>query len=338
MFSIQYIKADNTTYLMQFKKGKIKRQGNGLSFWYFAQNTSLVAVPTGSIEVPFMCKETTLDYQEVTLQGQLVYRISEPETLASSMNFTLSPNQQGYVSDDPEKLKARVVRLIQVSMRNGIEKLQLRQALNASDQLVDKVKNVLSNSETLRTLGIEIVDLSLLAIKPTPETARALEAAAREQLLQTADDAVYLRRNASIEQERKVKENELNTELAIQAKQKQLQQEKLFAEKAFKDEKRTIEAEELQGQISREAERKNLIALSTKNERDQADAKAYEIGETVKAWSQVDPAILEAMALAKMEPQQLLAQAFRDLASNSDKIGQLNISPDLLAALAGGRS
>lgn len=337
MFSIKYIKSDNTTYLMQFKNGKVKRQGNGLSFWYFAQNTSLVAIPTGAIEAPFICKEVTSDFQEITLQGQIVYRIVQPELLAKSMNFTLNADQKAYVSDDPEKLKARIVRLVQVALRNKVEKLNLRTALSAADDLVNLVKLALGQSETLDALGIELIDLALLAIKPSPETARALESAIREQLLQEADNAIYLRRNASIEQERKVKENELNTELAVQAKQQQLQQEKLLAEKAFKEEKRSIAADELSGQIAREAERQKLIALSTQNERNQADVRAYEISETMKAWSQVDPAILEAMALSKMNPQQLLAQSFRELASNSEKIGQLNIAPDLLKALADGR-
>lgn len=332
MFSIKYIKSDNTTYLMQFKNGKVKRQGNGLSFWYFAQNTSLVAIPTGAIEAPFICKEVTSDFQEITLQGQIVYRIVQPELLAKSMNFTLNADQKAYVSDDPEKLKARIVRLVQVALRNKVEKLNLRTALSAADDLVNLVKLALGQSETLDALGIELIDLALLAIKPSPETARALESAIREQLLQEADNAIYLRRNASIEQERKVKENELNTELAVQAKQQQLQQEKLLAEKAFKEEKRSIAADELSGQIAREAERQKLIALSN-----QADVRAYEISETMKAWSQVDPAILEAMALSKMNPQQLLAQSFRELASNSEKIGQLNIAPDLIKALADGR-
>ena len=41
----------------------------------------------------------------------------------------------------------------------------------------------------------------------------ALEAAAREEILRQQDDAIYKRRNAAIEQERLVKENELNTEI-----------------------------------------------------------------------------------------------------------------------------
>jgi hypothetical protein len=34
-----------------------------------------------------------------------------------------------------------------------------------------------------------------------------------------------------------------------------------------------------------------------------------------------------------MKPEQLIAAAFQELASNAGKIGQLNISPDLLKEL-----
>jgi hypothetical protein len=43
-----------------------------------------------------------------------------------------------------------------------------------------------------------------------------------------------------------------------------------------------------------------------------------------------DPRILQALASVGMNPGQLMAVAFRDLAGNAAKIGQLNVSPDLL--------
>ena len=40
--------------------------------------------------------------------------------------------------------------------------------------------------------------------------------------------------------------------------------------------------------------------------------------------------MLQALASVGMQPGQLLALAFRDLAGNAEKTGQLNLSPDLL--------
>ena len=50
---------------------------------------------------------------------------------------------------------------------------------------------------------------------------RALETETREKLQQEADQAIYLRRNFAVEQERKIKESELNTEIAVEEKKKQ---------------------------------------------------------------------------------------------------------------------
>ena len=66
-------------------------------------------------------------------------------------------------------------------------------------------------------LGVEILALSILSIKATPEMAKALQADAREKLLQKADEAIYARRNTAVELERQIKENELNTEIAVRA-------------------------------------------------------------------------------------------------------------------------
>ena len=47
MLGIKFIKVQPTVYLLQYRKGKITHEGAGLSFFYYAPTTSLVAVPIG---------------------------------------------------------------------------------------------------------------------------------------------------------------------------------------------------------------------------------------------------------------------------------------------------
>ena len=47
----------------------------------------------------------------------------------------------------------------------------------------------------------------------------------------------------------------------------------------------------------------------------------------------VQPNVLQAMANMGMNSDKLIALAFQELAENAGKIGQLNISPDLLQGL-----
>src|SRR5881394_3193211 len=98
MFGLKFIKIQPTTYLLQYRHGQVVREGVGLAFFYYAPTTSLVAIPIGSTDVPFIFEEPTADYQTVTIQGQVSYRVADAKKLASLLNFTLSPNGNNYMS------------------------------------------------------------------------------------------------------------------------------------------------------------------------------------------------------------------------------------------------
>src|SRR6516165_4064707 len=113
MFGIRYLKAPPTTYILFYKKGRLRRAGAGLSFLYFAPTSTVVAVPFGSADVPFVFNEVSADFQAVTVQGQLTYRIAEPERLAALLDFSQRPDGRP-ASDDPEVLKQRLVHITQL--------------------------------------------------------------------------------------------------------------------------------------------------------------------------------------------------------------------------------
>jgi SPFH domain / Band 7 family len=333
MFGIKFIKVQPTTYLLQYRGGQVVREGMGLSFLYCAPATSLVAVPVASVDVPFIFQETTADFQAVTIQGQVTYRVGEPKRLAALLNYTLAKDGQTYVSEDPEKLPERVIHVINVLARAELQKLPLREAIRASDSLVQAVKARLVAAEEITSLGLEVLGLSILAIKPTPETARALEAETRERLFREADEAVYARRNSAVEQERAIKENELKTEIAVENKKREIRETQMEAERAVQEKKHLVQKEALEASIGMEDRRKSLVALAADNAKAEADARAYGVSTTMKALGNADAKILQALASTGMKPEQLIAFAFQELAGKADKIGQLNISPDLLREL-----
>ena len=333
MFGIKFIKIPPTTYLLQYRRGQIVREGVGLAFFYYAPTTSLVAIPVGSTDVPFIFEEPTSDYQTVTIQGQVTYRVADPKKLAGLLNYTLTPNGNSYVSDDPIKLPQRVINLVHVLARAELQKLKLKDATHGSEAIVKAVSQQLAVSPEIASLGLEVLGLSVLAIKPTPETARALEAETRERLMKEADEAIYARRNAAVQQERAIKENELNTEIAIENKKRQIREAQMDAERAVQEKQHLLEAAAMEANIGLEEKRKNFVGLAAENAKAEADARAYGISATMNALGTADPRILQALVSTGMKPEQLIAVAFQELASKADKIGQLNISPDLLREL-----
>lgn len=337
MLGFRFIKLQPTTYVMVYRAGKIVREGQGLSFFFYAPSTSIVAVPIASTDAPFIFDEVTSDFQSVSIQGQVTYRIVNAKLIAGLLNFTLDPITGRYLSDDPQKLTQRVINTIQVLTRQEVQRLALRDVLRASDSIVAAVNAGLTASPEVTALGLEILGLSILAVRPTPETARALEAEARERILREADEAIYSRRNAAVEQERAIKENELNTEIAVENKKRQIREAQMDAERSVQNKKHELSEAEMLFKIEQEEKNKELVARSMQNARTEADAKAYGLAAVMKALEGVDARTLGVLAGMGMQPDRLVALAFQGLAERAEKIGELNVSPDLLRELLDSR-
>ena len=170
-----------------------------------------------------------------------------------------------------------------------------------------------------------------------PETRKALEAAAREEILKEQDDAIYKRRNAAIEQERLIKENELNTEMKVAQKEHEIKERKLEGrlslEEKEKDRRIKMQKNELEEKIKLEEKNGEFVKLEVENSKKRAEEQAFAVAQMVKAYENANVALIEACALANMDPKTLMAKAFMELGENAGKIGTLNMTPDLLAAI-----
>src|SRR5579863_4149801 len=314
MFGIKFMKAAPTTHVLQFKNGRVRREGPGLSFFYYAPTSTIVTVPLESADVPFAFQESTGDFQTVSIQGQLTFRVSEPKKLASLLDFSLG-SVGTFRSEDFRKLPERLVHTTQTLMRAETQKLALREALTSGGELSAAVLLGLKTSPAVAQMGIEILTLSLLSVRPTPEMAKALEAEAREALQRRSDEAIYARRNNAVEQERRIKESELTTEIAVEEKQRQIRETQMAAN------------------IAIEQQRAVLMEKQIENDRKDADSRAYSLEATIKPLRTVDWRTLMMLSPQAGDAKSIIAMAFQDLAANAQKIGELNISPDLLRSL-----
>jgi SPFH domain / Band 7 family len=333
MLGIGFAKAQPTTYLMAFRSGQIVREGAGLSFFYYKPTTSLVAVPVGSRAQDFIFGPVTADFQSITVQGQVAWRIREPRRIAALLNYALRADSKTYESDDPQKLPERVIGAVEVLVQKAVKTLTLKAALLASDEIAASVEAGLAAHSEFRSLGLEVLAVSVLAVKPSPDTARALEAEAREAILGRADEAIFERRNAAVAQERSIRESELDTEVAVEQKKRTIRETQMEAEASIRRKKHELRAADMQSDIEVEGRRKEFVALNADNIRTLAEAEAQKLGAVARVIKDMDPKLVQALAAIGMEPSQLIAQAFTGLAENAGRIGQLNVSPELLQSL-----
>lgn len=333
MFGIQYLKANPTQYVLHYRNGKLRRSGAGLAFLYYQPAASIAVVPVSSADVPFIFNEMSADFQPLTLQGQLTYRVTNPELLASLLDYTIAAGVDQYRSEDPDKLPQRLVNLTQTLARAELQGRPLQEAIHASQQIADQVLHSLLKHPALPGLGVEILALTIQAVRPSPEMGRALEAEAREALLGRADDAIYLRRNAALEQERRIKENELNTEIAVEEKRRQIRETQADADLAVEAKQQLLREAQLEGQVRLEIERAQLVGQRAENARVEADVQAYAVQVSLQPLAELDREVLQLLSLQTAEPRRMVATALKEIAQNAGKIGNLNLSPDLLEML-----
>lgn len=255
-----FFKAEPTEYILVYNNGRITRQGAGRAFWYWEPSTSIALVPVATTDALFVLNEATGTFQAVTLQGQVTYRIVAPQTIAGLLNFTINPRTRKHLSDDPAKLNQRIINIVQANVRSQLQQYTLEEALRSSAALARVVLSQMNDELALKALGVECLSLFFTAIKATPEITKSLEAEYREALQQRADQAIYARRANAVEQERKIKQNEVSTEVDLAQR------------------------------------RQELVRLQGENARQQAEFQAEANRITLATYAAVDPRLLLALA------------------------------------------
>lgn len=332
MFGIKYIKFDAMTHVIHFKNGKIKKEGRGLSFFYTSYNSSIVALPIGSNDLLFIFNESTNDFQEVSIQGTITYKINDVKKTAELLDFTVNAKGE-YKTDDGEKLRQRLINEAQTATSSYIQSLQLKEAIVNAKTIEQKIMEGLKNSQAVDLLGVAILAVNVVAVKPTPEMSKALETATREALQQEADAAIYQRRNFAVEQERKIKESQLNTEIAVKEKEKQIAGKKHEKQILEAENTRKLREMKIKADIAIEEENRNLIMLKTDNEKKLADIEKYKLEASLKPYQQMDWKTIMAINPKGADAKLNIAVAFRELAQNAHKINNLNITPDLMETI-----
>jgi regulator of protease activity HflC (stomatin/prohibitin superfamily) len=298
MLNIGFFKAQPTEYILKYVAGRVVREGPGLAFFYFKHNTQLVAVPTSSMDANLVFNEVTNNFQSVTIQGQFTYRIHGPKQAAALLNFGMDPQSHVYLSKDPDRLAQRITNIIQMETRGELRDRSLEDALGQYESIAANVLRRVKERALLESMGVELLSVHFVAAKPTPEVAKALEAEYRETLLRKADEAIYARRAAAVEEERKIKENELNTEIALEEKRRQ------------------------------------LIDLQGENELREAENRGKALEQ--EAQHRVRAKELELAVYKSLDPRSILALALNEMGTNAARIGNLTITSEMLAALLNG--
>ena len=335
--AIRYRKFQPSEYVMAVKKGKVIRQGLGLAVLYNTMRTSLQVVPATESDVSFAFDDIlTSDFQKLNVQGDISFVIEGFQKAAALLDYTYRTVKAEAAEAKKAAalaLQRRVTNQAKGYITRFVNTLDVRKAIVSGNELAAYLAEGLRGDEMIRSLGLRIITVTILGVTPQPDMRKALEAAAREEILKQQDDALYKRRNAAIEQERAIKENELNTEIKVAEKQKEQEEKKMETRRMLQERQAELDAAKMENAIALEEQNRSLVDLKTENSRKEAETRLYEMREMMENIARLDPEIIKALALSGMDSGKLIAQAFTAMGEHAEKIGTLNVTPDLLEKL-----
>src|SRR4029078_2812023 len=86
---LRHLRGTPTTWVRHHVRGKVKREGVGLSFWYRALVALLSEVPVNDGELPLLFHARTSDFADITVQATVTYRVADPAPGAHTLTHLL---------------------------------------------------------------------------------------------------------------------------------------------------------------------------------------------------------------------------------------------------------
>lgn len=88
---VRHLRGSSTSHVEQVRNGRTVRAGVGASFWFRPLGAVLNEVPVDDRELPLLFHARTSDFQDVTVQATVTYRVTDPTTAAGRIDFSSGP-------------------------------------------------------------------------------------------------------------------------------------------------------------------------------------------------------------------------------------------------------
>ncbi|MFE2912210.1 SPFH domain-containing protein [Kitasatospora indigofera] len=328
-FGLRHLRAAPTSHIRHLRSGTLAHDGTGLAFWFRPLTAALSEVPVDDRELGMLFHARTADYQDLTVQATVTYRITDPALAATRIDFGIDAGTGTWRSAPLDQLGTLLTETAQQHALDLIARTPLAEALaDGVGAVRRRVTEGLADESRLTETGLAVIAVRVIALRPEAELERALRTPARELVQQEADRATYERRAVAVERERAISENELASRIELARREKELVEQQganahREAEQAAAADGVRAEAEAARRTRLAEAEARAarvLAGAQADAQRALGEAKAAAEQAWLAAHQQAGPDVLHALALMR-------------LAEHLPSIGSLTLTPDVLTGL-----
>jgi len=312
----RHLRGTPTVHVRHLIRGKVAHDGTGLSFFFRPLSAVLSEVPVDDRELAVLFHARTADFQDLTVQASVTFRVVDPATACARLDFSIDPDTGRWRGAPLDQLGGMLTETAQQQVLGLIAASPLATVLaDGVGQVRDRILTALTADPRLAETGIAVVGARVVAIRPEPEIEKALRTPAREQIQQEADRATYERRAVAVQRERAIAENELQNQIELSRREAEL------VDQRGANARREAEEAAAADRINAEAQADRELRL----------ARARAAGTQALGEAKAAAEVLHVSAYSDVPHATLIALAAQELAGNLPQIGSLVLAPDLLA-------
>jgi regulator of protease activity HflC (stomatin/prohibitin superfamily) len=315
---VRHLRSEPSSHVLKYRRGRLESSARGLAFWFLPLSASIAEVPMDDRELPFIFHGRSSDFQDVTAQGVITYRVADPIGVAERVDFTVDLASGEYARQPLEKIALLLTQLAQQFALAYVTQTPVRRLLtDGYAEIRGRIADGLAADDGLASMGIAIVTTRVAAVQPTPDLEKALEMPTREKIQQEADQATFERRALAVEKERAIQENELQNRIELARREEDL------IRQAGQNERRRTEEQA--------AAKKLDVTASAERTRISAEAEAEKIRLVEAARLEGDRGRMD--LYRDLPTSVIMGLAARELAGKLQRIDHLNLSPDALGPM-----
>ena len=212
----RHLRSEPTSHVLHYRGGRLRSEGPGLAFWFRPIDTAVAEVPIDDRELPFLLHARSGDFQELTVQGAINFRVQDPRRLAGRIDFTIDLANGRWTATPLEQVAGLLTQLAQQFVIDDFVRLELRRILaDGVAPVRSRIAEGLAAEAAVQDLGLDVVAVRVAAVTPSADVEKALRQPAREAIQQRADEATFQRRALAVEKERAIAENELKNRIEL---------------------------------------------------------------------------------------------------------------------------
>ncbi|MGY1744675.1 SPFH domain-containing protein [Blastococcus sp. SYSU D00695] len=313
---VRHLRSTATAHVLRVRNGRVVQAATGASFWFRPLSAVLSEIPVDDRELPLLFHARTADFQDVTVQMTLTFRVTDPALAAARVDFSIDPATGRWLGTPLEQVAGLLTESAQQHALDLLTTIDLATALTRGVAPVrDTVERGLAADPRLAETGIAVIGVRVVAVRPEADVERALQTPTRERVQQEADRATYERRAMAVERERAISENELANQIELARREEELVGQ------------RGVNARREAEQAAAAAE----VASEAQARRDQRSAQVRADTERLLGAARAEATAAELAAHAQVPAEVLFALAAKELAAHLPQIDSLVLTPDLLA-------